>query len=196
MPDRLKEDLPDDDPSSADAAKPAGGRLTAVADKLLSRKALAILLAVSLAAHAIGFAYARLDGRARRSGSECEVSLGEFSFAAPHPVPGQVGEATFSLHLALIGEIDRIARERLQDRTFRVQQDVEELLRRAHGADFDDPALSELKHQLQEQIDRTLELRAIADVIITDLETERTPEDPPSIRETAETPAWDEPPTG
>jgi flagellar basal body-associated protein FliL len=195
MADKSKEELPDNDQQSAETATPRGGRLAALGNKLFTRKWLAIILAVSVGVHAVGFACYKLSSQAVRD-SDAEVSLGEFSFTTLHPAPGQVAEATFSLHLALIGELDRLARQRLHDRAFRVEQDIEELLRRAHGSDFDDPALAELKHQLQEQIDRTLELRAIADVIITDLEFERTREDPPSISETVETLPWGEPPAG
>ena len=63
-------------------------------------------------------------------------------------------------------------------RRYAVQQDIEELLRQAHGADFADPVLGELKRQLQEQINRTLEMRAISQVIITDLELHQSDSTP------------------
>jgi len=62
------------------------------------------------------------------------------------------------------------ARTRLAARKFKVQQDVEQLLRQAHPDDFADPVLAGLKRQLQEQINESLGLRAISEVIITSLE--------------------------
>jgi flagellar basal body-associated protein FliL len=123
--------------------------------------------------NAAGFAFYR--GQSQPAPQEVpspEVSLGEFKFCADPAEHGPVVTARFALHVSLASQSDRVGRERLTARKFRVQQDVEELLRRAHGADFDDPSLRELKRQIQEQINETLGLRAVADVIITDLLTE------------------------
>ncbi|MEX0866374.1 MAG: hypothetical protein WD030_03380, partial [Pirellulales bacterium] len=65
------------------------------------------------------------------------------------------------------------ARQRLEMHQYRVQQNVEELLRQAHGGDFSDPTLAELKRQMQEKINDTIAVRGISDVIITDLRLQR-----------------------
>jgi len=72
---------------------------------------------------------------------------------------------------------------------FRVQQNVEELLRRAHGGDFDDPGLGELKRQLQERINERSG-RAIAEVIVTDLKLQHNGQDAGLVTGTAESVPW------
>ena len=73
-------------------------------------------------------------------------------------------------------------------------QDVEELLRRAHGTDFADPALTELKRQLQETVNHSLELRAIDEVIVTGLAVEQCDPGPqPPDRNQAEVTSIDSP---
>ncbi len=109
-----------------------------------------------------------------------EVTLGEFQFRSRFATPNQVNQASFCLHIALLDQLDREARDRLSQRRFRVLQNVEELLRKTPSGDFDDPTLVDLKRQLQERINQTLEMRVIADVVITGLEVER---EPPSERQ-------------
>ncbi len=104
-----------------------------------------------------------------------EVTLGEFQFNSRFATPNQVNRASFSLHIALLDQLDRQARDRLSQRRFRVLQNVEELLRKTPSGDFDDPTLVDLKRQLQERINQTLEMRVIAEVVITGLEVEREP---------------------
>jgi hypothetical protein len=117
-----------------------------------------------------------VDGAADEAVPGGEVTIGEFAFkASPHEV-GRVKSARFKLHLALLPDIEPTARLRLAQREFRVQQGVEQLMRQAHSGDFDDPVLSGLKRQLQEQVNETLGIRAVADVIVTDLEIEQSPE--------------------
>ena len=121
--------------------------------------------------------------------SPSEIDLGTFRFETERAEGGQTLHADFSLHVALQEAAERVARQKLSARKFRVQQDVEELLRKAHAGDFDDPALQELKRQLLEQIDQTLGLRAVSEVIITGLKLQR--EGPPRPR----SPAPPAPPT-
>jgi hypothetical protein len=85
------------------------------------------------------------------------------------------------LHIGLLKVDDRVARAKLAANKFRVQQDIEELLRQAGGEDFVDPLLTELKRQLQEQINATIGMRAIAQVIITDLSIDRAAQQPLGI---------------
>lgn len=121
-----------------------------------------------------GFAVAHFYQEAQRNkvASSPEVTLGEFQFLSRFATGNQVNRANFSLHIALLDQLDRQARNRLVQRKFRVLQNIEELLRKTPSGDFDDPMLVDLKLQLQERINQTLELKVIADVIITDLTVE------------------------
>jgi flagellar basal body-associated protein FliL len=98
-----------------------------------------------------------------------EISLGTFRFVNLQPEGSPIAEAEFELHVSLLSEVDRLARPLLESRKFRIEQDVEELLRQVHGADFDDPTLAELKRQIQEKVNQTLEMRGVEAVIVTDL---------------------------
>jgi flagellar basal body-associated protein FliL len=164
--------------------------------RLLTRKWIAILIVASIAIHGIGFACSRLAGKSASATSSPEVSLGVFRFEAGEKEAGRISNAEFSLHIALLDHVDQAARQQLETRRFRVQQDVEELLRRAHSGDFDDPKLGELKRQLQEQINESLGIRAIADVIITDLELDHRDRDLGLATDTAESVPWVERPSG
>ena len=125
-----------------------------------------------------------------------EVGLGEFHFEADESEQDRISRAEFGLYIALLEQVDQDARHRLATHEFRVQQDIEELLRQAHSGDFDDPNLGELKRQLQEQINETLGMRAIADVIITDLSLElNDTEIAAPIAETADMVPWVEKPS-
>ena len=164
--------------------------------RFLTLKWLLILLAVSLAGHAIGFAYSRLNAKGPGSESSPEVSLGVFRFTADPAEGGQIATAEFSLHIALLSQVEEAARHELQAKRLRVQEAVEQLVRRAHSGDFDDPLLAGMKQQLQERINETLGIRVIADVIITDLKLERNPNEPGMITNTASTPPWTDKPPG
>ena len=59
-------------------------------------------------------------------------------------------------------------------RKYHIQQDVEELLRKAHSGDFDDPGLTDLKRQLREQISQDIGVRAVSEIIVTDLKLSRS----------------------
>jgi flagellar basal body-associated protein FliL len=102
-----------------------------------------------------------------------EITLGDFFFEQPSGGEGLIQEAKFQLHIGLLPEVDRYARARLAERRFKVQQGIEELLRQAHPADFEDPSLGELKRQFQEQINTALGMRAVSEIIITDLVLKR-----------------------
>jgi len=158
--------------------------------RFLTWKWLAILLAASILVHGVGITWCKLRAAGSETDLSAEVSLGEFQFRADQTVPGGVSSANFALHIALLSEVDGTARQRLAARTFRVQQDIEQLLRLAHSSDFDDPLLAELKRQLQEQINETLGVRAIAEVIITDLKLQRVPSETGMVAETAELAPW------
>jgi len=179
--------------SEATPQKPASGKLSWWR-RLLTRRWLAILLLTSILVHGIGFAYFRLTNCRPPAVTSPEVSLGKFRFDADDQQASRITNAEFSLHIALLEHVEGAARQRLDAYRFRVQQDVEELLRRAHGGDFDDPGLGELKRQLQERINETLGMRAIAEVIVTDLKLQHNNQDVGLVTGTAESVPWVEKP--
>lgn len=166
--------------------------------RLLSVKALVILVVASVLVHGMGLAYSKLFSGPTAVVSDGEVSLGTYRFLAEPEERSSIRSAEFALHIALLDDVVGAARLQLVRRQYRVQQDIEELLRRAHGGDFIDPTLGELKRQLQEQINGTLGIRAIADVIITDLQVQKNPPEPDQkpAAETAESVPWTEKPSG
>ena len=148
---------------------------------LLNPKWIALFVALSCLLPGIVYGYSRF-GAPSSSGEDCqgEVSIGKFRFSADGNEQTRVVAASFHVHLALIPETAGLGRARLASHKFRVQQGVEQLLRQAHGGDFEDPSLGDLKRQLQEQINETLGIRAVADVVVTDLTLELSEADPAS----------------
>jgi len=148
--------------------------------KLVSPKVIIGIVVASVLLH--GVLYLIFGGTTRSVASQeqtidgHEITLGEFGFKAGPDEQGQIEAARFKLHLSFLPEVDAAARLRLTKHRFRVEQDIEQLMRQAHGGDFQDPMLIELKRQLQEQINGTLGVRAVADVIITDLRLTRVPD--------------------
>ncbi len=153
------------------------------------RKWLAVILACSVLSNAGILWRYRLQPHNGGTGMSIspEVSLGEYHCCVNGQRPPIEG-AEFCLHVALLDEVDLSARSRLTARRRRVQQGVEELLRRAHSEDFDDPALGDLKRQLQERINGVLEMRAISEVIITDLVLHHLPPEADDVSERIEGP--------
>lgn len=158
--------------------------------------ALPAALAVSILANLTGVFYFRSLTLSARPVAPHEIPLGDYRFVAEEYEPGQVTEAEFALHIELIRQAEQPARRLLEARRQKVRQNVEELLRTAHGGDFNDPVLGELKSQLQKRINETLEIRAVADVIVTELQLERS--QPPTVidQETAKKVPWVEPAAG
>jgi len=165
--------------------------------RLLHKKTLAVLLCATIAIQAVCLGYYKFKVRLPASEPSEEVELGRYCFVANAMEQGQVVGAEFTLHIALLAQVDEEAQARLAERKFRVQQDVEQLLRQAHAGDFDDPKLGELKRELQEQINETLGMRAIAEVIITNLSLQRSPPaaQKPTM-EMADSLPWMEKPSG
>lgn len=130
------------------------------------------LITVALVGHAVGLWVFAIH-RTTPVVSSSEVDLGRYEFRNASARRGELAEVQFALHVRFLDEVDGRARHQLADRRFRVEQDIEEILRQAHAADFTDPHLRELKRQLQEQINRSLELRSVADVIVTDLDLQK-----------------------
>jgi len=162
----------------------------------LATFALPAALGVSIVANLAGVFYFRSLALSARPVATAEIALGDYHFVAQEHEPGQVTEARFALYIELVPQAERPARRMLEARRQKVRQNVEELLRTAHGGDFSDPTLRELKSQLQKRVNETLKIRAVADVIVTDLQLERA--EPPRVivQETDDTVPWVEPAAG
>ncbi|MHB8898609.1 MAG: hypothetical protein ACYC6Y_07670 [Thermoguttaceae bacterium] len=130
-------------------------------------------LAVSVLANLAGVFYFRTLAAADRPLAPQEIPLGDYRFVAEDCGPGQIQQAQFALHVELIRQSERAARGLIEARRQKLRQNLEELLRTAHSADFSDPALRELKGQFLKRINETLEIRAVAEIIVTDLKLER-----------------------
>lgn len=133
-----------------------------------------LLIVLSVIVHGIGFVCYRLSAHGNDAGGEPEISLGEFEYRAAPGEHSPLTDATFDLYITLLDAPNLKAREQLAARRYRVEQDIEQLLRRAHAGDFDDPNVAELKRQIQEQINESLGMRVVADVIITNLKLQFT----------------------
>jgi hypothetical protein len=118
------------------------------------------------------FAYYTLPDSSTANDPGSEICLGEFRFLPKRPEEGPIAHARFTLYVVLEDQAAPTARQRLLAHRFRLRQDIEELVRQAHAADFEDPVLAELKRQFKERIEATLGMRAIAEVIIVDLNLE------------------------
>jgi hypothetical protein len=169
----------------AEAAAPQVPARSRLFQRLFTTKWLLIALWALVVIQGVGLAYYRSRSKPVVKPPSPEVTLGDFHFQADKAEAGRTTAADFTLHIALLEPAERLARERLATHKLRIRQDVEELLRRAHSGDFDDPALQELKRQLQEQICQSLGMRAISDVIITDVRLHRTERPGPSTADTA-----------
>ena len=197
MAEETKRNKPDEEAETpAENENPKASGKAARWRRFLSRQWIAILVVALIVINGIGYAFVRLAAAPPPPVISPEVSLGVFRFEADEGEVGRIAAAEFELHIALLKQVDQPARRRLEDYQFRVQQDVEELLRRAHGGDFDDPNLGELKRQLQARINETLKMRAIAEVIITDLKLQKGDTDLGLATDTGESVPWVEEPSG
>ncbi len=157
--------------NSASASKPT---VSACLNKFASKRLLALLLAVSVFGHAAGIAAYMSKGKSTPpKPAPSEPELGLYCFVPEAGDGAPVLGATFRVHAALIDEVAPLARRSLAEKEFRVRQGIEELLRRAHPGDFRDPALTDLKRQMKDQVNEVLGMRAVSDIIITDLGIDR-----------------------
>jgi len=168
------------------ATKKTGPGKKAFWRRLLPKKWVSIVLGVSIVNFTFGYLCCGTMRKSAEEGENMEVDLGTFRFEARAPELGTIAGAEFTLHIALLDVVDRQARQRLATHTSRVRQNVEELLRKAHGGDFEDPSLGGLKRQIQEHVNETLGIRAIADVMITNLQLRNRDNATPPLVETAQ----------
>jgi flagellar basal body-associated protein FliL len=104
-----------------------------------------------------------------------EQKVGSFDFVAATGGNDARGEtAKFDLHVRFVEDLAKPARERLVEHQYRVREAVENLLRRSRPVDVSDTAMARLKHEIQERVDDSLDLRAVAEVIITNLKIDST----------------------
>ena len=171
----------------ADAAKPNHSVDAAVAPvdakakwwkSLLTPRWLVVFVAVSLVIHSVIFVLVRRSSA--RPAIPPEYTVGAFNLVAAlpgdsHGVPGK-----FELHVRFIDDLQSQANARIANHQFRVREAIENLLRKSHGIELDDQAIARLKHQIQEQIDQAIDLRAVAEVMITDLTIEPQPGEVPA----------------
>lgn len=111
-------------------------------------------------------------------------------------------KADFSLYVALENYRDPRASLLLADHRHRIRQGVEELMRRAHAGDFEDPTLKSLKRRVLERIEETVGERIVSEVMVTHLRVRwnspdsKSPSEAKSGAETAEAIPWTEKPSG
>jgi flagellar basal body-associated protein FliL len=152
---------------------------------------LVFLVISTLVIHGIGLAYYKLSSNRTTVEYSPEISVGNFEFTADKTAGGRVAGAEFSLYITALEGLDRIARTRLTSYKYRVQQEIELLLRQAHSGDFGDPALSDLKRQIREQINQVLGNRVVSDVIIANLKiTSSNNKESSTAAGTASSPPW------
>jgi hypothetical protein len=56
---------------------------------------------------------------------------------------------------------------------YRVQEEIEKILRQSHGGDFEDPDLKDIKRQIRDQINEVLGGHIVSDIIVTNLKLTR-----------------------
>ena len=164
-------------PPEAESGSDNQNTKATIANRLTSffrtSRGLALLIAATITVQVLGFWYIGHLLVKDRADEPHEISLGTYEYVGDHRPQSSIAEASFDLHISLVDELDEAARTRLKARRFKVEQDIEQLLRQAHEADFEDPTLAELKRQLQELINQSLEMQAVSEVIITNLSVDR-----------------------
>jgi flagellar basal body-associated protein FliL len=109
-----------------------------------------------------------------------EVTLGSFQFVDLRSAQPRTPVAQFQLHIDLLEDAETKGRAQLTRKRFKVQQGIEELLRQLRFDEFEDPLLVELKRRIQESVNRSLGMRVVDEVLITDLRflPENSPDEP------------------
>jgi flagellar basal body-associated protein FliL len=152
---------------------------------------LVFLLISTLVIHGIGWAYYKAASASVPVELSPEIDVGNYKFMADKTSGGRLSGAEFSLYITALEGLDRIARTRLASHKFRVQEEIESLLRQAHSGDFDDPSLNDLKRQIREKINQTLGNRVVSDVIIANMKiTTSNNKEPAAAADAASSPPW------
>jgi flagellar basal body-associated protein FliL len=169
-------DKPDDDDGAEDDNAEGEGQASGERSTFFSSRRVVCTVIITLVVQSLGMAYYILQTKQAPVGLEAEVDLGDYQFNGNQIV----SRIEFTLHVSLLGGLDRQGRHLLRTHQHRVQQEIEQLLRQAHEGDFEDPVLAELKRQIQETINQTLGKNVISEVIVTSLELERIAQEPVS----------------
>ena len=111
-----------------------------------------------------------------------ELEIGDFVFARSVIEAGEIEQARFRLHVRLLPDLAAEADDELTANRFHVREGVEEVLRQAAPADFEDPLLVDLKRRIQERMNEDLGQRAVAKCIVTHFEIVRA-QNPPAESE-------------
>jgi flagellar basal body-associated protein FliL len=152
---------------------------------------LAFLLISTLVIHGIGWAYYKAASASVPVELSPEIDVGNYKFMADKTSGGRLSSAEFSLYITALEGLDRIARTRLASHKFRVQEEIESLLRQAHSGDFDDPSLNDLKRQIRDKINQTLGNRVVSDVIIANMKISTSNnKEPAAAADAASSPPW------
>lgn len=160
---------PETDSETSSEALASTGKISFLR-RLLTKRWISAILVLSVVIHGLLLMCWPAAVRAKPE-IPSEVELGEFRFIN-NEKNARLARAQFKLHVSLLLGTEKIGGNRLAEKKFLVQQGIEELLRQAHAADFDDPTLSELKRQIQEKVNEAVEMRTVEAVIITRLETD------------------------
>src|SRR5579871_2495760 len=148
-----------------ETAAPAGKK-QAWSKSVLVQRWLAVIIVGSVVAHLIVFAL--FHKSAARSPIQGEYTVGTFAFIEGQPNNAPATTGKFDLHVRFIDDLDTQARQRIATHQYRVREGIEGLLRNSQGMELNDSALARLKHDIQEKIDEALDLRAVAEVLMTD----------------------------
>jgi hypothetical protein len=101
-----------------------------------------------------------------KSTIEPEYTLGAFALFPSDSATA--APTSFKIHVRFIEDLDAQARQQIVKHQYRVQENIEGLLEKARGIEWEDSTIARLKHQIQDRIDADLDLRAVAEVIFTD----------------------------
>jgi flagellar basal body-associated protein FliL len=171
------------DPTSANKPK------SALLHSPVMMYGLIILLICTIITPCIGIAYYKLSNNTPVVENSPEISLGSYVFAADKTADGRILGAEFSVYITALEGLDRITRTRITTHKFRIQEEIETLLRQAHTGDFDDPTLAELKQKIREQVNRVVGNRVVSDIIITNLKITQSEKKTPTATANTTSPA-------
>ena len=192
----MADNTPDtDQPEGDDAPQTDAVSKTPLISRVLQGNWVAKLLALLILVHGLAYVYYGYRRSSATTSRIYEISLGSYRFDTDGAGDDRVAGAQFRLYVSLLSEVDQAGRALIKTHKYKVQQDIEELLRQAHSGDFDDPLLGELKRQLQEQINHALGMRVVDEVIITNLTLQQHGKAAEGKVRTAESVPWEENPS-
>ena len=170
----MADNTPDtDQPEGDDAPQTDAVSKTPLISRVLQGNWVAKLLALLILVHGLAYVYYGYRRSSATTSRIYEISLGSYRFDTDGAGDDRVAGAQFRLYVSLLSEVDQAGRALIKTHKYKVQQDIEELLRQAHARDFEDPALAELKRQIQETVNQTVGTRVVEHVIITNLQIEK-----------------------